>query len=85
MQNFKKKQKCLNLGSKIPDLHILVMEFENTIVITEICVLEFLLLKSFVQKNKSLHLGPKMLDFGIFEMEIGNNIVIFEISTLEFF
>ena len=35
------------------DLRIFGVKFENTIVIFEICVLEFVLLQSLVQKQKS--------------------------------
>ena len=41
LQNFTKKQKCLNFGPKMPDLGILGLEFENNIVIFEISTLEF--------------------------------------------
>ena len=55
------------------DLRIFGEEFENNIVICEICVLEFVLLQSLVQKQKScrekkrkcLNLGPKMPYLGI--------------------
>ena len=33
MQNFTKKQKCLNVGQKTHDLGIFGLEFENNIVI----------------------------------------------------
>ena len=45
---------------KISDLRILGLQFESTIVIFEISVLEFVLLQSLVQKQKSLNLVPKM-------------------------
>ena len=41
LQNFEKKQKCLNLGPKIPYLVIFWMKSENNIVILEISTLEF--------------------------------------------
>ena len=41
LQNFMEKQKCLNLGPKMPDLCILELEFENNIVILESSTLEF--------------------------------------------
>ena len=44
------------------NLRIFGLEFENTIVIFEINVLEFVLLQSLVQKQKSLNLGPKRPD-----------------------
>ena len=40
LQNFLKKQKCLNLGPKMHDLGILRPEFENNIVIFEISTFE---------------------------------------------
>ena len=40
LQKFLKKQKCLNLGPKIPFLGIFGLEFENNIVIFEISTLE---------------------------------------------
>ena len=36
LQNFTKKQKCLNFELKMPDLGIFGLEFENSIVIFEI-------------------------------------------------
>ena len=41
LQNFTKKQKCLNLGPKMSGLCIFRLEFENNIVIFEINTLEF--------------------------------------------
>ena len=41
LQNFEKKQKCLNLGPKMTYLSIFVVEFENNIVMFEISTLEF--------------------------------------------
>ena len=42
LQNFtKKKQKCLNLGPKMPHLGIFGVEFENNTVIFETSTLEF--------------------------------------------
>ena len=41
LQNFAKKQKCLNLGPKMPYLGIFGLEFQKTIVIFEISTLEF--------------------------------------------
>ena len=42
LQNFPKKQKCLDLGPKMPDLGIFALEFANNIVIVEISTLKFL-------------------------------------------
>ena len=41
LQNFTKKEKCLNLGPKMSDLCIFELEFENNIVILEVSTLEF--------------------------------------------
>ena len=41
LQNLTEKQKCLNLGPKMPDLGILGMKFWKTIVIFEISTLKF--------------------------------------------
>ena len=43
------KKKSLNLGPKMPVLRIFGLEFENTAVIFEISVLEFVLLQSLEQ------------------------------------
>ena len=55
MQNFTRKEKCLNLGPKIPYLGILGLEFQKFIVIFEISTLEFV-------KNESL---THIMNFGI--------------------
>ena len=47
LQNFMKKQKCLSLGPKLPDLGILGLKFEGRIVIFEISTFEFVCLQSF--------------------------------------
>ena len=41
LQNFTLKQKCLNFGSKVPDLGIFALQSENDIVIFEMSTLEF--------------------------------------------
>ena len=41
LQNFTKKQKCLNSGPKMPDLGMYGLKIENNIVIFEINTLEF--------------------------------------------
>ena len=41
LQSLTKKQKCLNLGPKMPDLCVFGLEFENNIVIFEISPLKF--------------------------------------------
>ena len=44
------KLKILFMGLKMPNLRIFGLEFENTIVMFQISVREFVLLQSFVQK-----------------------------------
>ena len=65
-----KKQKCLNL----PDMRILELQFENTIVIFEIYVLEFVLMQSLV---KSVNLGLTMPNLDILVLKFENNVIIF--------
>ena len=48
------------------DLGILGLEFENTIVITEISALEFAQLLNFVPEQKCINLGQKNAFFGHF-------------------
>ena len=55
-----KKQKCLSLGPKLPDLGILGLKFEGRIIIFEISTFEFVCLQNFVGKQKCLNLRPKM-------------------------
>ena len=56
---FHEKTKCLNLGTKTPDLGIFGLEFENNSVIFEVSTLE----------QKCLNLGLKMPYLGIFGLE----------------
>ena len=94
LQNFAKKQKCLNLEPKMPYLGVfdqkcliwvfLGKNFKNTIVIFEISTLKLVCLQNFTEKQKCLNLWPKKCGLGIFGLKFENNIVIFEISTLEF-
>ena len=94
LQNFVKKQKCLNLRPKMSYLGIfdqkclnwvfLGKDFKKTIVRFEISTLKFVYLQNFTKKEKCLNLGPKMSDLCIFELEFENNIVILEVSTLGF-
>ena len=94
LQNFVKKQKCLNLRPKMSYLGIfdqkclnwvfLGKDFKKTIVRFEISTLKFVYLQNFTKKEKCLNLGPKMSDLCIFGLEFQSNIVIFEISTLKF-
>ena len=41
LQNYVKRQKCLNVEPEMPDLGIFGLELENNIVIFEISTLEF--------------------------------------------
>ena len=94
LQNFVKKQKCLNLRPKISYLGIfdqkclnwvfLGKDLKKTIVRFEISTLKFVYLQNFTKKEKCLNLGPKMSDLCIFGLEFQSNIVTFEISTLKF-
>ena len=43
-----KKQKCLSLGPKLPDLGILGLKFEGRIIIFEISTFEFVCLQCFI-------------------------------------
>ena len=95
LQNFAKKQKCLNLGPKNAFIWVFLgWNFKKTIVIFETGTFELVYLKNFVKKQKCLILGPKMPYLGIFDQEcliwvflgknFENTIVRFEIGTLEF-
>ena len=55
-----KKQKCLSLGPKLPDLGTFGLKFEGSIVIFEISTFEFVCLQTFAEKQKCLNLRPKM-------------------------
>ena len=93
-QNFVRKQKCLNVGPKMPYWVFLTKNalfgyfwarvLNETIVIFEFCTLKFVYLENFTKKQNCLNLGPKMPDLGIFGLEFENNIAIFEINTVEF-
>ena len=63
---FGAKKISLNLGPKVPDLQILGPEFENTIAVFEISLLEFVFVKSVVQKIKTLKSGIKNALFEYF-------------------
>ena len=60
------KKKCLNLGPKMPKLRIFELDFENSVVIFEICTPEFFELQNFAEKRKYLNLWPKMPYFCVF-------------------
>ena len=79
-----KKQKCLNLGPRMPYLGIFRVEFQKTNVIFEISTLELSNCKVSRKNKKCLNLGPKMPYLVIFRLELQKTIAIFEISTLEF-
>ena len=64
-----KKQKCLNLGLKIPYLGIFGLEFLKAVVIFEISTLKFVKFQNFPKKQKCLNLGPRMPYLGIFGVE----------------
>ena len=78
-----RKQKCLNLETKIPYLGIFE-NFKNTIVIFEINILKFFYFQNLTKQQKGLNLEPKSLDLGIFGLEFENNIAVIEINTLRF-
>ena len=69
LQNFTKKQECLNLGTKMSDLLcILELEFQNNISYLKSAPSNF----SNCKKKKTwkcLNLGPKMAYFGILGLE----------------
>ena len=77
-----KKEKSLNWGPKVPDLGILVLEFESSIVIFEIGTFEFFrnrhpricLIAKFSEKTKMPKFGTKMLYLGIFGQEFLKNV-----------
>ena len=56
MQNFVEKQKCLNLGPKLPYLVILGLDFENNIVLFEISTFNF---ATFLEIMKTPKFGTK--------------------------
>ena len=68
LQNFAKKQLCLNLAPKMLHLGIFGIVFKKNIVIFEISTLEFSNNKISQGKQKCLNIGPKMSYFilGIF-------------------
>ena len=68
LQNFTKKQECLNLGTKMSDLCILELEFQNNISYLKSAPSNF----SNCKKRKTwkcLNLGPKLAYFGILGLE----------------
>ena len=83
LQKFATKQKCLDLGPKVPYLGIFGVEFWKTIVIFEISTLKFVYLPNFARQQNYLNFGPKVPYLGIFGPEFWKTIVIFEISTLK--
>ena len=84
LQNFTKKQKCLNLGKKFLIWIFLGQNFKNTIAIFEISTLKCVYFQNFTKKQKCINLVPKMPDLCIFGLRFESNIVIFETNTLEF-
>ena len=69
----------------MPALCIFGLDFDNNIVIFEVCILKIVLCQRLVKKQKSLASGPKMSDFGILILKFEKFFVIFEISYLEYF
>ena len=65
MVNFTDKKKCLNLGSKMPYLGVLGLEFQKNIFIFEMNSLDSASLQKFVEQRKCLNLGPKLTYLGI--------------------
>ena len=59
LQNFVQKWKILNLGTKIPNLGIFQLEFEDNIVIFETNAFKFVKFYNFVKEWKSINLEPK--------------------------
>ena len=73
LQNFTKKQKCLNFGTKMPDLCIFGLKFESNIVIFEISILEFVKLQHFAKKRKMPRFWIKNALLGYFWSRILEN------------
>ena len=73
LQNFTKKQKCLNFGTKMPDLCIFGLKFESNIVIFEISILEFVQLQHFAKKIKMPRFWIKNALLGYFWSRILEN------------
>ena len=71
----------LNFGQKMPDWGIFGLEFQNYVVMFEICNLKFDCFLNFTSKQKYLNFRPKMRDLGIFDLELAYNIVMSEIGT----
>ena len=53
-------------STKMPDLGIFGLEFENNVLIFEICTLKFDYFLNFTLKQKGLNFRPKMPDLGLF-------------------
>ena len=75
------RKKGLNFGQKMPDWGIFGLEFQNYVVMFEICNLKFDCFLNFTSKQKYLNFRPKMRDLGIFDLELAYNIVMSEIGT----
>ena len=65
------KIKILKFGDKIALIGYFGIEFQNTNVVFEISILEFVNMQSFIQKPKTLNLRPKILGIylGIFRLQ----------------
>ena len=93
LQNLTKKQKCLNLGPKMPYLGIFYQKclvwvflgynFKRTIAIFEISNPSICLIAKCHELIKCLNLGLKLPYLCIFGLEFSKTILIFEISTLK--
>ena len=84
LQNFVKKQKCLNLGPKMQFFGIFGLEFKKNYCHIWNRHPQVCLFAKFHGKTKMPKFGTKNAWFGYFGLEFENNLVIFEISTLEF-
>ena len=63
------KIKILKFGDKIALIGYFGIEFQNTNVVFEISILEFVNMQSFIQKPKTLNLRPKIPYLGIFRLQ----------------
>ena len=59
-------QSLINLGPKMSYLRISQLELEKTIIILEVCMLEFFEMQKLVQIKETSNLVPKIRYLGIF-------------------
>ena len=84
MKNFAEKEKCPNLGPKIPYLGIFGLEFQ-TMSYLKSAPSNLSNGKTFQKKQKCLNLGLNISSLDIFGQEFKKKpIAIFEINTLKF-